>query len=59
MTTILQVNDIDYSKMTRDFNVWVNSDALDWIESSCWIANATYEKYGVEESIRTQVRVPA
>ena len=37
--------EIDYSKMSKDFNVWVNSDALDWIESSCWIANATYEKY--------------
>ena len=37
--------EIDYSKMTTSFNVWVNSDASDWIESSCWIANSTYEKY--------------
>ena len=44
-SSIKRFCDIDYSKMTRDFNVWVNSDALDWIESSCWIANSTYEKY--------------
>ena len=37
--------EIDYSKMTRDFNVWVNSDSMDWIESSCWIANSTYPTY--------------
>jgi hypothetical protein len=36
---------IEYSKMERDFNVWVNSDAQDWIDSSVWIANAAYPKY--------------
>lgn len=36
---------IEYSKMERDFNIWVNSDAQDWIDSSVWIANAAYPKY--------------
>jgi hypothetical protein len=36
---------IEYSKMEADFNIWVNSDAQDWIDSSVWIANAAYPKY--------------
>lgn len=36
---------IEYSKMQRDFNIWVNSDAQDWIDSSVWIANSAYPKY--------------
>ena len=44
-SSIKKFCEIDYSKMARDFNVWVNSDALDWIESSCWIANSTYPAY--------------
>jgi hypothetical protein len=36
---------IDYSKMQRDFNIWVNFDAQDWIDSSVWIANSAYPKY--------------
>lgn len=36
---------IEYSKMERDFNVWVNSGAQDWIDSSVWIANAAYQRY--------------
>jgi len=36
---------IEYSKMEVDFNIWVNSEAQDWIDSSVWIANAAYPKY--------------
>lgn len=36
---------IEYSKMERDFNNWVNAGAQDWIDSSVWIANAAYPKY--------------
>jgi len=36
---------IEYSKMQRDFNVWVNSGSQDWIDSSVWIANSSYPKY--------------
>jgi len=36
---------IEYSKMQRDFNIWVNSGAEDWIDSSVWIANSAYPKY--------------
>jgi len=36
---------IEYSKMQRDFNIWVNFGAQDWIDSSVWIANSAYPKY--------------
>jgi hypothetical protein len=36
---------IEYTKMQPDFNNWVNAGAQDWIDSSVWIANATYPKY--------------
>jgi hypothetical protein len=36
---------IDYNKMKSDFNSWVTEGAQDWIDSSVWIANASYPKY--------------
>jgi len=36
---------IDYSKMKSDFNSWVTEGAQDWIDSSVWIANASFPKY--------------
>ena len=36
---------IDYSKMFRDFNVWLQFGAEDWVDSSVWIANSVYPKY--------------
>jgi hypothetical protein len=36
---------IEYSKMQGDFNIWVNFDAQDWIDSSVWIANSAYPRY--------------
>jgi hypothetical protein len=36
---------IDYSKMQRDFLIWEQSGAQDWIDSSIWIANAAYPQY--------------
>ena len=36
---------IDYNKMKSDFNSWVTEGAQDWIDSSVWIANASFPKY--------------
>jgi len=36
---------IEYSKMQKDFNIWVNFGAQDWIDSSVWISNSAYPKY--------------
>jgi len=36
---------IEYNKMHSDFNSWVTEGAQDWIDSSIWIANASFPKY--------------